>query len=103
MSAGTACFGRPTSTHFGTNSTPFATLLAGGYILDQGDGDPSGDGSYVKAPAPNDGAVYVVTGHGGRSIGGTGTHPVMCNVLGDDEPSEYGSTLLNVQGNTLTL
>ncbi len=85
------------SVYFGTNSTPFATLLAGGYILDQG------DGSYVKAPAPNDGAVYVVTGHGGRSIGGTGTHPVMCNVLGDDEPSEYGSTLLNVQGNTLTL
>jgi len=91
------------SVYFGTNGTPFATLLADGYILDQGDGDPSGDGSYIKAPAPNDGAVYIVTGHGGRTIGGTGTHPVMCNVLGDDEASEYGSTLLSVQGNTLTM
>lgn len=87
-----------------TTPTPaFGTLLAGGFVLDEGDGDPAGDGSYVKAPAAHDGAVYLVTGHGGRSIGTPGVHPVMCEVLGDGEATDYGSTLLTVDGSTLTV
>ena len=49
----------------GAYSTPtpdFGTLLSSGNILDTGDGDPSGNGAYQN------GTVYVVAGHGGRSM-----------------------------------
>ena len=80
----------------------YSTLLGNGHILDPGDGDPSGDGVYQKNSGgnSNDGTVYVVAGHGGRSIGSTfgGAHPVMVAV---DE--QFGSVLLDVNGNTLTV
>ncbi len=82
-------------------ATPgFATLDANGNILDSGDGDPSGDGAYMKQSGlnANDGAVYVVAGHGGRSVGSSGTHPIMVS-----NDVDFGSCLLTVQGNTLTL
>jgi hypothetical protein len=56
----------------------FSKLQADGHILDAGEGDPAGAGPYQKTEgASNDGTVYVVAGHGGRSIGGVGGHPVM--------------------------
>ena len=88
-------YGLGTGPNFATPN--FATLQAGGYILDAGDGDPSGNGPYVKGPGANDGAVYVVAGHGGRSpVGGVGGHPVMFFF----EPA-FGSGLLEIDGNTL--
>lgn len=91
-------YGYGSSPNFVTPS--FATLDANGNIIDAGDGDPAGDGAYVKQSglSANNGAVYVVAGHGGRSVGSSGTHPVM--IAGD---VNFGSCLLNVQGNTLTL
>ncbi len=89
---------------YGSNpnfATPgFATLDANGNILDSGDGDPSNDGAYSKQSGlnANDGAVYVVAGHGGRSVGSSGTHPIMVS-----NDVDFGSCLLTVHGNTLTL
>ncbi|MHC4090987.1 MAG: metallophosphoesterase [Planctomycetota bacterium] len=78
----------------------FATLMADGHIIDPGDGDPAGDGAYTKDTGLNahDGAVYVVAGHGGRTLGNGGTHPVMYFT-----ELEYGSCLLTVDGDTLSL
>ena len=79
-------------------ATPdYATLLAGGHILQAGDGNPYGDGPYTKPPgviAP--GEVCIVAGHGGRSISGPGGHPVMAI-----DEFENGSCLLRVDGDLL--
>ena len=91
-------YGFGTSPNFATPD--FQTLLSGGYIFDNGDGDPVGDGAYLKSPGlhANDGTVYVVAGHGGREVGGPGGHPVMFF----DEVA-FGSCLLNIDGSVLTL
>ncbi len=93
-------YGFGTSPNFVTPD--YSTLLGSGRILDPGDGDPSGDGVYQKNSGgnSNNGAVYVVAGHGGKSIGSSfgGAHPVMVSV---DE--QFGSVLLDVNGNTLTV
>ena len=70
-----------------------------GDILDERDGDPAGDGAYLKDPVGNLGAVYVVAGHGGKSIGGTGGHPVMQFT----DVTNFGSLLLEINGGVLTL
>ena len=62
----------------GTYSTPtpaFGTLQANGNIIDDSDGKLAGDGPYLKSPGPNgnEGAVYVVAGHAGQSVSGSGT------------------------------
>ena len=63
-------YGYGTFPNFATPN--FGTLLSSGNILDTGDGNPSGGGAYQN------GTVYVVAGHGGRSIGsGSADHPVM--------------------------
>jgi hypothetical protein len=91
-------YGYGTSPNFATPS--LNTLLADGHILDAGDGDPAGQGAYQKNAGgnSNDGAVYVVAGHGGRSVGGTGGHPVMYTF-----DSTFGSVLLDIDGTTLTV
>ena len=64
-------------------------------IVDMGDGNPTGDGAY---DATGDGAVYVVAGHGGTGVSGSGAHPLMYF-----SEVANGSCLIDVSGDTLTL
>lgn len=83
----------------GFYSTP-TTVPGDGEILDNGDGRLSGDGAYQKPPgiSAREGAVYVVAGHGGQSTGGSLNHPVMFH-----SEASFGSCLVDVNGNELTL
>ena len=91
---------------YGYGSSPnfvtpnFSTLQSNGNILNAGDGDPTGDGAYEKelGGGPNKGTVYVVAGHGGRSVGSPfgGNHPVMFFT-----EVQFGSVLLDINGPTL--
>ncbi len=90
-------YGYGTSPNFVTPS--FSTLQANGDILDDGDGDPARDGAYVKSPDVNQGAVYVVAGHGGKLPAGTGTHPVMVF----SNFTSNGSLLVDINGSVLTM
>jgi hypothetical protein len=80
----------------GAYATP---TVAENVILDDGDGDPKGDGAYKKSAGlhPNQGAVQVVTGNGGAGTSRKGTMPIMKRVS-----LENGSVLVNIQGDTLT-
>lgn len=81
-------------------------LLRGGYhaglpgggataaIVDMGDGRPDGDGAYRA----DDGTLYVVAGHGGAGVGGTGRHPLMAVT-----EIANGSCLVDVEGGLLTV
>ncbi|MCB9594743.1 MAG: metallophosphoesterase family protein [Sandaracinaceae bacterium] len=81
-------------------------LLRGGYyaglpgggataaIVDSGDGRPTGDGPYASEA----GTLYVVAGHGGTGVGGTGRHPLMAFT-----EIANGSCLVDVEGGLLTL
>ncbi|HNP31217.1 MAG TPA: metallophosphoesterase family protein, partial [Nitrospirales bacterium] len=93
-------YGYGTSPNFATPSKN--TLLADGHILDEGNGNPSGNGAYQKSPGGNshDGTVYVVAGHGGASlsVNPPGNHPVMAVF-----DLAFGSVLLDINGTTLTL
>jgi len=73
--------------------------VADGVILDDGDGDPAGDGSYRKSAGlnPNNGVVQVVAGHGGTGVSRKGTHPLMKRII-----VENGSVLVSIDGDTLT-
>ncbi|MGC6427753.1 MAG: metallophosphoesterase [Akkermansiaceae bacterium] len=73
--------------------------VADGVILDDGDGDPAGDGAYRKSEGlnPNNGTIAVVTGHGGTGVSRKGTMPIMKRII-----VENGSCLISVEGNTLT-
>ena len=79
----------------GAYATP---TVAEGVILDDGDGRPDGDGPYKKSEGlnPNEGNVQVVTGHGGASVGRSGTMPIMREIIVD-----HGSTILDLDGDTL--
>lgn len=76
----------------GAYDTP---TTADGYVLDRGDGNPTGDGAYRTAGA---GSVYVVAGHGGAGVGQSGVHPVMVAIEAD-----HGSCIVDIEGDTLTL
>ncbi len=67
-------------------------------ILDDGDGDPQGDGPYRKSAGihPHEGTVQVVAGNAGQTLGRTGTQPVMKRTI-----VEHGSVLVSVNGDTL--
>jgi hypothetical protein len=83
----------------GAYATP---TTAEGVVLDDGDGDPNGDGSYRKSaePYPHEGTVAVVTGHGG--VAGAyriGTMPVMRRVI----HPELGSVIVDVEGDTASV
>ena len=69
-------------------------------ILDDGNGNPAGDGPYKKSAGlpPNQGTVAIVAGHGGATLGRKlKPSPIMqTSVL------EFGSLLLDLKGDTLT-
>ncbi len=81
----------------GAYDTP---TTAAGHIVDAGNGRIAGDGAYLKpyGLSAHEGAVYVVSGHGGGSLGGTGDHPLMYF-----SELAFGSTLLSIHGNVLSL
>ena len=68
-------------------------------ILDDGDGNPNGDGAYQKSAGlkSSSGTVQVVAGNGGQTLGRTGSMPVMKKIL-----VENGSVVVEVHGDTLT-
>jgi acid phosphatase type 7 len=74
-------------------------IVADNVILDDGDGDPKGDGAYRKSEGihPHHGTVQVVAGHAGQTVSRKGTCLVMRKIL-----VEYGSVLVDVKGDTLT-
>lgn len=81
--------------HDGAYATP---SVAEGVILDDGDGDPSGDGAYRKSEGlqPHNGTVSIVTGHGGTRNTRSGSHPLMKRIL-----VEHGSCLITIEGDTI--
>lgn len=72
--------------------------VAEGVILDDGDGDPNGDGAYRKSAGlnPHEGTVQIVAGNGGTRLGRRGTMPVMKRII-----LEHGSVIIDVDGNTM--
>ena len=80
----------------GAYATP---TVAENVILDDGDGDPKGDGPYRKNPGihANEGTVQVVAGHGGTTLRRKATMPVMKKII-----VEHGSVVIDIDGNTLT-
>lgn len=79
----------------GAYETP---TVAENKILDDGDGHHKGDGSYQKSPGlkPNQGTVQIVTGHGGTGLHRLGYSPVMKRSI-----LQNGSTLIQINGDTL--
>jgi hypothetical protein len=82
----------------GAYATP---TTAEGVILDDGDGDLAGDGSYRKSAGifPHEGTVAVVTGHGGAGVARMGTMPIMRRVI----YPEHGSMIVDVDEDTATV
>jgi acid phosphatase type 7 len=80
----------------GAYATP---TVAENVVLDDGDGDPQGDGVYRKSQGihPHQGTVQIVAGHGGANLGRKGTIPFMRKTL-----VEHGSVLVDIYGDTLT-
>ncbi|MGZ8920972.1 MAG: metallophosphoesterase, partial [Limisphaerales bacterium] len=80
----------------GAYATP---TVAENVVLDDGDGDPQGDGAYRKSQGihPHEGTVQIVAGHGGANISRRGTIPFMRKTI-----VEHGSVLIDVYGDTLT-
>ena len=79
--------------HYGES----ATLDPQTMVLDGGDGDPAGDGAYVKAAGADGGTVYAVVGSSARLDVGPLDHPAMAVALG-----VYGSLVLELDGDRLT-
>src|SRR5688572_16218780 len=80
----------------GAYATP---TVAENVVLDDGDGDPQGDGAYRKSQGihPHQGTVQIVAGHGGANLGRKGTLPIMRKTI-----VEHGSVLIDIYGDTLT-
>ena len=69
-------------------------------VLNDGDGNPAGNGAYHKSQGlrPYEGTVQIVAGNGGASISRqSAPSPIMRVTL-----LEYGSVLLDLKGSTLT-
>lgn len=79
----------------GAYATP---TVAEGVILDDGDGNPEGDGPYMKSAGlnPHEGTIQIVAGHGGAGVSRKGTMPVMREII-----VENGSVILDIDGDTL--
>lgn len=77
---------------YGTNTVSENT------IIDDGDGDPSGDGAYRKSAGihAHEGTVHVVTGNAGQTLGRAGSLPVMRKII-----VEHGSVIVDVNGDTM--
>jgi hypothetical protein len=81
--------------HYGVSSSYSPALHA----VDSGDGDPDGDGAYLKdvlGPSPDSGSVYSVVGSSSQISGGSLDHPIMTVSL-----NILGSLLIDVAGNRL--
>ncbi len=93
--------------HYGLSATYSPALHA----VDAGDGDPAGDGAYLKGaigPDPNTGTVAAVTGSASQISGGSLNHPVMVsslNILGsmviDVAGRQLDARMIGVSGNVL--
>jgi len=68
-------------------------------VMDDGDGDPNGDGAYRKSAGihPHQGTVAIVSGNAGAAMSRKGTVPLMKRTM-----MEYGSVIVDVDGDTLT-
>jgi len=80
----------------GAYATP---TVAENTVLDDGDGDPLGDGPYRKSKGihPHEGAVQLVAGHGGANLSRRGTMPIMKRVI-----LEHGSVIVDMDDDSLT-
>ncbi len=77
----------------------FSGSFGAQHVMDDGDGDPAGDGAYAKptlGTAPHEGAVYAVVGSSSLVSGGPLDHPVMAVSIND-----LGSLLIDVDGDVL--
>ena len=77
----------------------FSPSLESSMILNGGDGDPAGDGPYVKpgeGPAPHTGTVYAVVGSASVVHDGPMNHPVMETSL-----LALGSLIVDIDGDDL--
>lgn len=72
--------------------------VAENVVLDDGDGDPDGDGAYRKSAGihAHEGTVQIVAGNAGQTMGRNGTIPFMRRTI-----TEHGSVLVEVNGDTL--
>jgi hypothetical protein len=79
--------------HYGTSDTLTSLMKK-----DAGGGREDATGAYAKpnAPAPHEGAVYVVAGSSGQISGGLLNHPAMYVSL-----NQLGSLVLDINGNRL--
>jgi hypothetical protein len=69
------------------------------HVVDGGDGDPDGDGAYVKPTtgmAAHEGTVYSVVGSSSQANGAALDHPIMTVAIAD-----LGSLLVDVRDNVL--
>jgi hypothetical protein len=73
--------------HYGYSSSLDMSM-----IIDGGDGNPSGDGAYTRAPGSAAGAVYIVAGSSGKT-NSVQQHPAMHIWL-----PELGSVVMDVDG-----
>ena len=81
----------------GAYATP---TVAENVVLDDGDGNPAGDGAYHKGAGlnPNEGTVQIVAGNGGTTLSRKDKpSPVMRATI-----LEFGSVLVDIKGKTLT-
>ena len=76
--------------HYDVSST-----LTDAMKKDAGDGDPNGDGAYVKRP-DGPGTVYVVAGSSGKLAAGSLEHPAMIR-----SDQRLGSLVIDVDGDRL--
>jgi hypothetical protein len=77
----------------------YATPTVGaGVILNDGEGDPGRGQTYQKSAGirPNSGTIHVVAGHGGTTVGRSGTMPVMRKTV-----VEHGSLIVDIDGDVL--
>ncbi|MEO1836700.1 MAG: metallophosphoesterase [Akkermansiaceae bacterium] len=80
----------------GAYSTPTSSV---GVILDDSDGDPMGEGAYLKSAGnnPHEGTVVVIAGNG-RSAFRSGFSPIHRKSV-----KEVGSVLMDLEGDAMTL
>jgi hypothetical protein len=77
------------------NST---NMVAENNVLDDGDGDPDGDGAYQKSVGihPHEGTVAIVAGNAGAAMSRKANASIMKRTL-----MEFGSVVVDVEGDTL--
>jgi hypothetical protein len=74
-------------------------MVAENNVLDDGDGDPDGDGAYQKSAGihPHEGTVAIVAGNAGAAMGRKANAAIMKRTL-----MEFGSVVVDVDGDTLS-